>query len=39
VQNLHASIDLADVVLYNNGTIEELYDQFEKILDKPEAAL
>lgn len=39
VQNLHACIELADIVLYNNGTIEELYDQFEKILDKPEAVL
>jgi dephospho-CoA kinase len=39
VQNLRACIALADVVLYNNGTIEELYEQFEKILDKPEAVL
>ncbi len=31
-QNLQKCIEMADVVIHNDGTIEELYNQFENFL-------
>lgn len=36
VQNLPACITLADEVILNNGTLDELYDQFETVMNKLE---
>jgi dephospho-CoA kinase len=33
-QNLSKCITMADFVFYNNGTVEELYEQVEKVLKK-----
>jgi dephospho-CoA kinase len=33
-QNLKKCIEMADVVLFNNGTMQDLYDQFEEFLRK-----
>lgn len=33
-QNLSACVEVADFTLYNNGSLEELYEQIEEILKK-----